>query len=201
MKLGRFSLLIISFLALVVLDICLSSCADERSANQMPNQPHYDLLSLVKNQIQWLDSLNPQVKKVIIMDEKKEEQIDTVNWDHELVFFRDTDLNKPVLVDSYLIEETSVNGARQLHYQIKDTTASGVTELTIYFAPESAQVDSLKSIFVERNLLYRNQRKASMSFVQIDGRHGLGAYQLEGAQKVIFLDPVKYSIIAEVLYQ
>ena len=198
MKLRTTARLIASMLFLALM-FCYG-CQGSEPASDARIIKYFDLTSLIENQIKWLDSLNPKVKKLVVIDGQNEEQIDTVNWDTELVFFKQSDLNRPYLLDAYSSNEVNDRSVKKTIYQPLDSTDLGIIRLEIHSDSGSGQVKKVKSVYEERNLLYNNWRKVTMEFFLIDGMARPANYKLEGRQKVIFKDKVDYLIVGEILY-
>jgi len=174
------------------------SCQERQLQEAPVMKQYYDLDSVLEYQITWLDSLKPQVKKLVILDGQEEERIDTVRWDRELIFFEESDINRPFLRGSYDAQEITENGFRKIVYSPKDPSDLGVVRLAVYL--KSGYLQKIECVFEERNLLYTNSRIATMSFSEVGGIPRLTNYQLEGRQKVILKDPIEYLVKGEVLY-
>ena len=176
------------------------SCQESGHSDETSIVKYFELGSLIDDQVAWLDSLNPKVKKLVTIDGQDEEQIDTVNWETELFFFKESDINRPYLLDTYSSQEINESNIKTTIYQPFDSTGLGVVRLAIYSDPNSGTIIKIESISKEENLLYKNWRTVTMDFSLIDGKARPITYKLEGRQKVIFKDKVDYHIQGEILY-
>ncbi|MGI9545047.1 MAG: hypothetical protein ACR2MX_17430 [Cyclobacteriaceae bacterium] len=182
---------------MMALVLCFG-CQGTEPATEATIIKYFDLGSLIEDQIAWLDSLNPKVKKLAVIDGQNEEQIDTIDWETELVFFKQSDLNRPYLLDTYGSHEINENKVKKTIYQPLDSADLGVVQLVIH--SDSGQLKKIESVYQEQNLLYDNWRKATMDFALLNGEPRPITYQVEGWQKVIFKDKVDYLIRGEILY-
>jgi hypothetical protein len=152
---------------------------------------YFDMVSFTKNQIDVLGKTSCKVKKDLLSNDlKQSKDLAEVDWQQELGLFLEIDLNKPVLRDMYLVnnskdmvEYTATDKKFKVQYLAIKGTAENPTEINANLTDE--------------NQLYQTKKELQMKFE--NGK--LVAYKIAGQQKIIFKDPLNYQMIGLVEYK
>ena len=173
---------------------------------QEPNasiEKYYDVEGFLDKQVEILQNQETHLIKTLnIGDETDTEAVsslDSLQWQKEFKIFREHDINKPVLLDAYSVEERGLeNGNNQIIYTLRDSNQLGILDLVFKFNPDG-QVTDWESSFKEENILYSNLREVSMSFTP-DGARMTG-FAVNGYHKLMFKDTVFYQVHAKIDYE
>ena len=174
------------------LSVLLFHCSDEK---QSRIHKYFEVGHFVDQQLAQLRLSNARLVKTMRFDDGIETQtlsgLDSNSWRKELRIFGEHDINKPVLLDAYSIDEQSQsNGGRIETYRLVDDGKNGVLDMEIVYRA-NGEVASWRSSFKEENLLYSNFRDVSL----ITGDEGqLTGYNIEGYHKLLLKDTVRYHI-------
>jgi len=174
-------------------------CAGDQ---QVSIDKYFDIQEFIDKQVATLPALDVQLVKTLKIDGKTEEQLisglGSIQWEKEFKIFREHDINRPVLVDAYSMEEWTRNDGYMLEaYTLIDSAQSGILNMEITTDPDGV-VTSWESIFSEENIIYSNLRKVTMNF-QNGGI--MSGYTINGYHKLIFKDTVYYQFQAAIKYK
>lgn len=186
-------------LALLVMSGCVGS---ENTPQEFTDQ-YYDLRGLLLDQLELLDSVNPQLVKTAEIEDKTEKEVftpDSAGWANELDAFFQTDINKPVLRDMYLIKDTVDGNLQQRIYRHLESDAAGVRYLKVSYREKLNEVRKIQALYVEKNALYESSRLLQLQFEENASELRLKGYGVDGFQKMILKDTVYYQLQAEVNY-
>ncbi len=186
----------------ITLLVCLITmqCTGDR---QEPINKYFNIQEFIDKQVAVLQAQDAQLVKTLKIDGKSESQLiirlDSVQWEKEFKIVREHDINKPVLVDAYSIEETvTEDGYKHIVYMLIDNSQSGILNMEINIDARG-MVTSWKSIFSEENVLYSNLREISMSF--LPNRELMSGYAIHGYHKLMFSDTVYYQLQSVINYE
>ncbi len=186
----------------ITLLVCLIAmqCDGNR---QEPINKYFNIQEFIDKQVAVLQAQDAQLVKALKIDGKSESQsitrLDSVQWEKEFKIVREHDINKPVLVDAYSIEETvTEDGRKHIVYILIDSSQSGILNMKISIDARG-MVTSWKSIFSEENILYSNLREISMSF--LPNRELMSGYAIHGYHKLMFSDTVYYQLQSVINYE
>lgn len=172
---------------------------------QLQATPYFDLKGVIEEQIILLDRLNPQVEVTARIDDHTETQTlhkDSSAWAEALKLYSDADLNKPVLRDQYIVED-SVLQEQNLQAKIYHARNKGEVEvpyMKVVFKDTTTNLHSVEAIFREENPLYSTYRNMALYFENAEGTLRLVHYETEGKQKMIFKDSVVYATRGQLQY-
>ena len=175
-------------------------CAGDQ---QVSIDKYFNIQEFISEQVSSLQTQDATLVKTLKIDGSTEKQsiagLDSIQWEREFRIFREHDINKPVLIDAYSMEEkASKDGYTVNAYNLIDSTLSGILNMEIIIDPEG-EVTSWKSIFSEENILYSNLRRVSMN---IHPKGGLiRGYTIHGYHKLAFKDTVFYQLQAVIEYE
>jgi hypothetical protein len=171
------------------------SCGGEQ---QKKVDKYFSIPDFIDQQVEILaENQNQLLKTVSFGDTSETTSIDSLSheqWKKELRIFKEHDINKPVLIDAYLAQETDILGGHTISYKLMDSTDSGILDMEIVY-DSAQQVSGWRSRFKEENLLYCNFRELMLS---TDGAGILESYLIKGYHKLIFKDTVHYQLNVEI---
>nr|WKN38312.1 hypothetical protein K4G66_06300 [Tunicatimonas sp. TK19036] len=186
--------------------ISLSACDYTTEVSEdLTQEPYFDLPSLVQQQLDRLDSLQPSVEvvaKINNQEEKEKVKKDSTGWAETLKLFSDADINRPVLQGSYIVSDST---DQQHHWSVRTYRAKQPQEvevpyLTVYYQDSLTNVRRIETKFHEENLLYSTSRQLEMQFEPTNSGPRLVGYRSEGRQKMILRDSVHYQLQATLQY-
>lgn len=184
------------------------SCQPQESnmKSMLQATPYFDLKQVIEEQIALLDKLNPSVEitaRIGNDTETKVMQKDSSDWAEALKFYADADLNKPVLRDQYIVEDSVLQdqNLQARIYHAKDKKDVEIPYMKVVFKDTTANLHSVEAIFREENPLYSTYRNMSLRFENTDGNIRLVQYETQGRQKMIFKDSVLYATTGRLQYQ
>jgi hypothetical protein len=161
------------------------------------DKPYFDFDSLVNHQIKKFSSRKDSIRKVAVLDTKKDTSsfiIDSVRLAHEWDVFRQLDwINKPIFKGTYQITDAPDTKSNLTIRSYKATTPSPVPLVHFYFQQNVKNLKRIEAAYLEQNALYYTKRKLTIEF---DGanKNLIRHYSIEGSQKMILSDSVKFSI-------
>ncbi len=195
---------VISRWAVGLLLFGLAACAPQSPVNELGKKPYFDVPSLVQQQLQWLDSLNPPVTlraSISGQTQAQTVQKDSTAWAEAFDLFRQADINKPVLQGTY--EETdsaTQDSLRVRTYRAKQASTAEIPYLRVFYRDSLANVYRIETMFQEDNVLYSTSRKMWMAFALRQGKPRVTVFETEGKQKMMLRDSVTYSARGELQY-
>ena len=181
--------------------LCVAGCAPQSPLNELGQKPYFDVPSLVHQQLQWLDSINPPVTMRATIDEQTQTQTvrkDSAAWAEAFDLFRQADINKPVLQGAY--EETdsaTQDSLRVRTYRAKQARTAEIPYLRVFYRDSLANVYRIETAFREDNVLYSTTRQLWMTFAPRQGKPRVTAFETRGKQKMMLRDSVTYSARGE----
>ena len=159
---------------------------------------YFSIPEFIDQQVEILaENQNQLLKTVSFGDSSETTSIDSLSheqWVKELRIFKEHDINKPVLIDAYLTQETDRLGERTISYRRIDSADSGILDMEIVY-DSAQQVTDWRSRFKEENLLYCNFRELVLSTNEAGI---LESYLIKGYHKLIFKDTVHYQLNVEI---
>ena len=196
----------VNLLFVIVIFATTVACTDDSQLSSTPsNMPYFDLKGLLEQQVDMLDSLDPEVQiEALIGNEHDEEvmQKDSADWAETLALYVEADLNKPVLRDQYLIRDSLLTGTgkRLKIYQAKQPQEVDIPYMKIYYEEDLSQVRRVETLFRENNPLYSTQRQMELRFANEGGTLRLLSFGVTGKQKMILRDSILYQTVANLRY-
>jgi hypothetical protein len=152
---------------------------------------YFDMASFMQTQIATLEKSTYTVRKNTtangISDKSVAEKID---WKQELAIFAEVDINKPVLKDMYLARY----GKNFVEYEAIEKNAK---VQRLYVAGGKDAPTQIKVSWIDENQLY--QSKKDLEIVLQNNK--ITKYGIIGEQKIIFKEPLQYTILGEILYK
>jgi hypothetical protein len=178
--------------------LLLAACTSGRESTI---DKYFDVPGFINEQMDMLNSRDAQISKTVRFGDKAESltlsDLDLEQWQKELRIFEEHDINKPVLVDAYTIDQvTDDQGNKTTTYNLTDNSELGILKMEIKQDGED-QVSAWSSSFQEENLLYCNFRELTLT----TGDQGiLNSYRINGYHKLMFNDTVYYQIEVDITF-
>ncbi|WP_090152074.1 hypothetical protein [Dyadobacter soli] len=185
------------FLTIVaaVLVFSLVSCRQEETRDDAP-KAYYDLKGFIENQIEYLNDKKPEVSKTAVLGSKHEaSKTREVDWKKELELFVQADINKPSYRQSY---EVVQNGPLHYEYRLKPGNDLPVAYLKIDTDSVLKQPLRVEALIQASNKIYNSEKKIVLNAVKRDNLLGVNTYEVNGYQKLIFVDKKLFSIRGEI---
>ena len=179
------------------------SCIPENSTRQNSSD-FYNINALVDNQINLLDSINPLIHKVAIIDGNQQQRElqpnDSAGWSKELSIFRSADLNHTKYNSSYeIIKEGAGSNLRFLKYISLHPEETEVDTALIEFNSQK-NLKSIHAYLENRNELFYSSKTLDLHFIDKDNTPIISKYKIYGWQKMISKDSVSFLIQAQVIH-
>ncbi len=161
--------------------------------------------SLIIAQVTHLSWVKASVTKVAIMDGKVGQSTftpDTTLWRSELDVFRQLSLfERPAYRDAYRREDGVGDVKSNLVIRwYKATRKIPIPEVKFYYYKQFKNLKKIEASYQQENALYATTRKLTMDFEEADGQQILISYSVEGVQKMILSDSMKFSIQSRIAY-
>ena len=185
--------------------LCLvAACTPQSPVSELGKKPYFDVPSLVQQQLQWLDSLNPPVMlRASIGGQTQTETMrkDSTAWAEAFDLFRQADINQPVLQGEYEESDSATQDSLRVRtYRAKRAQQAEIPYLRVYYRDSLANVYRIETMFQEDNVLYSTSRKMWMTFASRQGKPRVIAFETQGKQKMMLRDSVTYSARGELQY-
>ncbi len=167
----------------------LTNCGENENSLKNTEAKYFDLQKFIGIVVKETQSKNPLVKKVIIDEQNNttSKELHIKNWDNELHFFLENNLNKPVLWGQYDVtktekEEVYISKKQNLHTQKFQVKHISPTEKNIEIT------------YNDNNYLYHAQR----TLILQTENNIVKNYQIKGSQTGIWIADRHYDIKGEV---
>jgi len=166
---------------------------------------YLDIDSLINAQINSLVAAKARVSKTATLGDVKDQSEflpDSLGWATELDVFRQLDvINKPTNKDAYLITDSEKDTNSNLttrSYQAKSELP--VRLLKLYYYKDLKNLKKIEALFAEKNTLYYSKRSLTMDFDEIAGNNMLINYSINGTQKMIVSDTVRFTVQCAIVF-
>ncbi|SHL64363.1 hypothetical protein [Hymenobacter psychrotolerans] len=186
--------------AVVLLSACGQEDATVRPAGINRKPEYFDVKALLDEQVARLNRQQPVVQKQVQLRNGRIEtsQVANTDWSKELQIFYQADINKPALRGAYSIANSasndSVGGART--YTLKAGSEAPVASLAVSKTGEASDAtQEVAALIRQDNPLFFSQKRLRLRTV--DGT--LTSYSVQGVQKLVFFDTVRYSVQVRVV--
>ena len=175
----------------------MMSCQQQQRAESK----FYNIDSLINSQLVILNSTKPSITKVATIDSANDESTftpDSAQWVNELAVYRHLDvINKPIYVDAYRVAEEQDANSNLKVRAFNALKNVPLKSLRIYYQDTADKVRKIEASLDEQNSLYYTSRKFS---IELDDQMTLSRFSIQGTQKMILRDSVKFSISTKVNY-
>jgi len=172
----------------------LVSCNRE---NLKYDKPYFDFDSLVRTQVHQIALTRTSLFKKTFLNRKNDSTVitpDTTQWKHELDAFQQLDvINKPLFKGNYHSKDQEDDHSNLLVRSFTTKMKSPVPEVK-FFYQDGSKLKRIESVFNESNVLYSTSRKLTLEFDEQGGAAMISRYRVQGFQKMILSDSVRFSI-------
>ncbi|UOG74760.1 hypothetical protein MTX78_21915 [Hymenobacter tibetensis] len=157
-------------------------------ANRKPN--YFDVKGFLDKQVADLNRRQPVVEKQVRLRDGKTEttRVTKTDWAKELQIFYQADINKPALRGAYEVKAVTQSATTGQLYQRKVGVDATVRELLITRATNYPE--AMSATIIQDNPLFYSEKKLSL---RADAR-GVKSYSVEGIQKLVLFDTVRYTV-------
>ncbi|WP_052354121.1 hypothetical protein [Flectobacillus major] len=171
-----------NILASLFLMLSLVSCHQQVEQN---NLKYFDLKGTFETQIKKLSQRKPSVVKSVKAGNTTDTQTKIIqDWEKELEFFVQTDINKPAFINSYQIEESD----SLIRYILKPNEHNTVKSIII--KKKAGVIVAFDALVSDTNYLYSSERRLNAYF----DKGSLTDYYIDGYQQLVFGDKKAYTI-------
>ena len=188
-------------LGVVVLAACGSEDTSVRPApaNRKPN--YFDVKGLLDKQVADLNRRQPTVEKQVRLRDGTTEttRVTKTDWSKELQIFYQTDINKPALRGAYSetasASATKPDGVKSYKLVAADAKAP-VVSLVVGTGGDAQSVDQeLAAVVRQDNPLFYSEKRLRL----VTHNGALRAYEVQGVQKLVMFDTVRYTVRTRIL--
>lgn len=166
---------------------------------------YVDIDSIINAQVNSLVAAKARISKAATLGNVKDQVEfvpDSLGWATELDIFRQLDvINKPTNKDGYRItdgEKDTNSNLMTRSYQAKSELP--VRLLKLYYYENLTGLKKIEAVFAEKNTLYSTERSLAMSFDEHAGKNLLTNYSIDGIQKMIVSDTVRFTVQCNVIF-
>lgn len=183
-------------LVLIFVSSCESPASKERNVDYF-----FSIERLLEQQMEQWSQTKPILHKTLTLDGNTEAISSTPQnaeeWQLELSLLMEADLNKASLKDAYQVKEEKRAEEVITTYLAIEPKEVRVQKMVIRRGT-SGHLKDILLLFSERNSIYTSDRKMKLEFNEVGE---MVSYTIEGVQKMIFKDPIPYSLKAEIKNQ
>lgn len=184
--------------ALLALGGCGSSTATDQAAPGAAHQagPYFDMRGLLDAQVRQLATRQPSVTKQVSLRGSAPEtvRVPQVKWTDELQIFYQADINKAALRGAYQVDSLAQPGGLvRRTYQLRPGHDNAPV-LFMAVTGAAHQPQQIQATLRQDNALFFGQKDLRLALRQ--GR--LSEYSVNGVQKLVFFDTLRYHTTAHV---
>ena len=187
-----------TLLAWAITALLASACSQEK----ISTDKYFDFDGLMDDQVNQLSQRRRVLGKTAEISGIKSDTTflpSGKGWESELEIFRDLEIiNKPSYQKVYKVEDALKDTKSNLKIRQYRSTSSPVTSVKFYYQDEFERLKIIEADIVEKNLLYSNSRSLTMEFDEEDGKPLLIRYTMNGFQKMVFIEPVQFSVMGQI---
>ena len=161
--------------------------------------------SLIVAQVKYLSVANPSLTKIAKMGGKENHSNfhpDSAVWNNELDVYRQLGLYERASYRNVYQIEDGLNDKKSNLLIRKYVTRQEVPipELKFYYYQKFKNLKKIEATYRQSNALYATTRRLVLEFEEVRGRCILSAYGMEGSEKMILSDSVKFSVQSTITY-
>lgn len=172
----------------------LSASACEQSTQQKAVPVYYDVAGYVDKQIATLSKVKPTViKRAQMAGNTQHLTVQTLNWSRELELFKQADINKPALRQSYAIVRPD---SLTYLYTLKPTEKNlTVRRLMVQLDSATQQPRRIEATLATQNPLYNSERRIVLeSGPNQADQWTVQHYRLSGFQHLVIADKKAFDV-------
>lgn len=180
------------------LALAVGFTACERPALRLADgqEPAFPLTTYLEGQVARLQREQPPVLKSVMTKGQETEtaQMERLDWEKELAIFQEVDLSRPALRDFYTEERQTLPNGSTVSTFTKDPASSAPVERLRLTVSPTQQLEHLEATVLEENMLFYSTRHITL--IAEPGTGNLLSYRVEGVQKLVLGDSLRYRIDA-----
>jgi hypothetical protein len=186
-------------LVLVATGLCFASCNQKQRRENL-----YPIDSLLNEQVNLFQKQKVTLSKEASLKESEDKKNylpkDRAAWAKELdIFFQLAAINKPGNKSHYIVDNELYDPGSNLTVKALTTKEDlPVRSLKVFYNGDPLQPRKIEAIFQEGNVLYSTTRNLLLEFQQIDNKNMLTSYSIDGVQKMVLSDSVRFVVRARI---
>jgi hypothetical protein len=161
-------------------------------------QKFFDFDGLIDDQVEQLDQSRGVLEKSVKMGLNGTDSTyvpSAKGWESELEIFRDLEIiNRPTYRDAYKLDDPLPDIASNLKVRQYVSVKSPLHLVRFYYQNEFGNLKKIEAAFTEKNILYSTSRSLLMEFDDHNGKPQLTHYAMDGFQKMVLSDTVRFSV-------
>jgi len=176
----------------------LLACETKKRANQK----YFDFDSLISEQVAVLGNRKIGLEKFTFFNSIS---LDTMyfpsakNLTLELEIFRQLDVvNKSVGRKGVLTQNSLSDNHSNLKINRLTSNSTPIKEIKIFYLNKPEKLRKIEALISENNILSRFERKLVMEFEEKNGKPMLSSYAINGVEKMIFRDSIRFEIKSKI---
>ncbi len=162
------------------------------------NKKEFDFDALLDEQVSLLSQSGAVLEKSAVMESQGSDTtfLPTADgWQKELELFRQMDLlNKPANLLSFVKQDSIKDSKSNLRIREYTSTSAPLSQMKIYYLDNINRIRRIEAVITDKNLLHMTQQRLQLNFEEDNQRPLLNSYAIEGYEKMILSDTVRYSI-------
>ncbi len=174
------------------------ACSQEKKSADK----YFNFDGLIDDQISQLSQHMRVLGKIAEMSDRKSDTTflpSGKGWASELEIFRELEIiNRPTYQKVYKVEDSMEDSKSNLKIRQYSSSTSPVTFVRFYYQNEFEKLKKIEADIVVKNLLYSSSRSMTMEFDEEDGKPLLIRYTMNGFQKMVFSEPVHFSVMGQI---
>lgn len=120
-------------------------------------------------------------------------------WKRELELYGQMEiLNKPAYQSAYTVRDSLKDTKSNLKIREYTSELAPMTHLRFFYQDEFKRIRRIEAEITERNILYTTQRHLTLYFEDEEHEPLLSKYEMDGFEKMILSDTVKFSIMGQI---
>ncbi len=177
-----------------VLLALMAACAEEKKSTNK----YFDFDKLLDQQITLLTEQKRMLVKSASLGDAPQDTVfqpSKQGWERELEGFRLLEtINKPAFQKSYKVADAIEDPASNLKIHEFTSDQARVTSIRLYYHNDLSHLKKVECDIVQQNLLYSNKDELTMRFDEENGKTVLTGYSMDGYQKLVLGDTVRFSV-------
>lgn len=186
---------------LALLPLLLAACgttdAPPPDAALRQQTSYFNVPGFLNGQSQQLNQRRPTVQKQVLLRDggQETERLTPADWAKELQIFQQADIDKPALRGQYFVDSVmTADGLTRRTYRRRPGVTHPVRQLMVL--SRGGQVQQLRATVAQDNPLVYSSK--TLEFDSPNGQ--LQSYRVQGVQKLILFDSVRYAVKGIVSY-
>jgi hypothetical protein len=181
-----------------ILIFLLAACSQE----QKISEKYFDFDGLIDEQISQLSQRMRVLDKIAEMSGISSDTTflpSVKGWGSELEIFRQLEIiNKPIYRDVYRVEDPLEDPKSNLKIRQFEAASAPVPSIRFYYQDNFSHLKKIEAVINEKNVLYATRRVMVIEFDEEDGERLITRYGMNGFQKMILRDTVRFSVLGQI---